>query len=55
MSRVLQPASGEGFARPHVRKDVGAGRRMKRAGQSVEAGDVVAKARAPERPPSASL
>jgi putative transposase len=60
MSRMLQPASGEGFARPHVRQDVGVGRRKKRVGPSVEAGDAVAPAqaeiaRAPERPCSAPL
>jgi hypothetical protein len=60
MSSVLQPASGKGFAQPHVRNGVRAGRRIKRVGPAVEAGDDVAPlqtetARAPERLPSASL
>jgi putative transposase len=60
MSSVLQPASGKGFAQPHVRNGVRAGRRIKRVGPAVEAGDDVAPpqtetARAPETLPSASL
>ena len=60
MSSVLQPASGKGFAQPHVRNGVRAGRRIKRVGPAVEAGDDVVPlqtetARAPERLPSASL
>ena len=60
MSSVLQPASGKGFAQPHVRNGVRAGRRIKSVGPAVEAGDDVAPlqtetARAPERLPSASL
>ena len=59
MSSVLQPASGKGFAQPHVRNGVRAGRRIKRVGPAVEAGDDVAPlqtetARAPETQPSAS-
>lgn len=48
MSRLLQPASGKGFARPHV-PGVGAGRSSKGDGRSAEAVDVVAQARATER------
>jgi hypothetical protein len=48
MSRLLQPASGKGFARPHI-PCVGVGRSSKRDGRSVEAVDVVAQARATER------
>jgi putative transposase len=44
MSRLLQPASGKGFARPHV-PCVGVGRSSKRDGRSVEAVDVVATER----------
>jgi hypothetical protein len=57
---VRQPASGKGFARPHVRNGVRAGRPYKRVGPSAEAGDAVApaqadQARAPKRSCSASL
>jgi putative transposase len=45
MSSALQPASGKGFARPHV-PCVGAGRLSKRVGLSSEIVDVVAQARA---------
>src|ERR1700730_3256465 len=53
MSSVLQPASGKGFAQPHVRNGVRAGRRIKSVGPAVEAGDDVAPlqtetARAPD-------
>jgi putative transposase len=45
MSSALQPASGKGFARPHV-PCVGAGRLSKRVGRSGKIVDVVAQARA---------
>ena len=48
MSSALQPASGKGFARPHV-PCVGAGRSSKRDGHFAKAGDAVAQARAPEK------
>jgi putative transposase len=54
MSRLLQPASGKGFAQPHV-PCVGVGRSTKRDGRSAEAVDVVAQARATERQNSATL
>ncbi len=48
MARVHQPASGPGFALPHVLVNVGAGRPPKREDRTDEAGDAVAHARAPE-------
>jgi putative transposase len=54
MSRLLQPASGTGFARPHV-PCVGVGRSSKRDGRSAEAVDVVAQARATERRDTGTL
>jgi hypothetical protein len=54
MSRILQPASGKGFARPHV-PGVGAGRSSKRDGRQAEAVDVVAQARATERQDTCTL
>jgi putative transposase len=50
MSSVLQPASGKGFAQPHVGNGVRAGRRIKRVGPAVEAGDDVAPLRARQDP-----
>jgi hypothetical protein len=50
MSRALQPASGKGFARPHV-PCVGAGRSSKGDGRPAKAGDAVAPAQAVARAP----
>ncbi len=55
MSRLLQPASGKGYARPHVHQGVRAGRSSKRDGRPTEAVDAVAKARATERQDIGSL
>ena len=49
MLRLIQPASGKGFARPHVHLDVRAGRPSKGDGRPAEAVDTVAQARATER------
>ncbi|WP_246189595.1 hypothetical protein, partial [Methylacidimicrobium cyclopophantes] len=48
MSRMKEPARGEGDARPHARESVGAGRPSKRNRRSGEAADAVAQARAVE-------
>ena len=55
MSMVTQPTSGKGFAQPHVHSGVREGRPSKRAGRSSEAVDVVAQARATEKPNKRTL
>lgn len=55
MSKVNQPASGKGFARPHVPGGVGAGRPSKVAGRQAEGVDAVAKARATQMPGNGTI
>ena len=58
MARTDQPASGRGFALPHVREGVGAGARLKRdgrTGEAVEAYPDTDRARATENLSSGSL
>ena len=57
-ARTDQPASGRGFALPHVREGVGAGARLKRdgrTGEAVEAYPDTDRARATENLSSGSL
>jgi putative transposase len=54
MSRLLQPASGKGFARPHI-PCVRVGHSSKRDSRSAEAVDIVAQARATERQDTGTL
>jgi len=44
MARADQPASGQGFALPHVRMGVGAGRPLKKDGRTGEAADAYSDA-----------
>jgi len=58
MASKAQPASGHGFALPHVRMGVGAGRPLKRDGRTGEAADAypdASRARAAESPSNGSL